>query len=510
MRLLFSALAAATVVSGPAAASKGFTYGVAAGEIAPHGALLWTRAPHAGAAMLEVGRDARLRVVERRVAVWVRANRDRTVSVPVTGLRARTVYRYRFRQGAAVSPIGTFETAPMPASDVTVRFAYSGDADATPARDSSKPAFNNFEIYGRMAAERNDFNINLGDTIYSDSEVPHSPVARTVLAKRVHYRHALALPALRGLRASAGLYSHWDDHEFVNDFSPADQGRAIYRAGVEAFTEYAPVRWSAAGGLYRTFRWGKNVELFFLDERSFRSSNASAGHVCDNGGAPDRAPTLPTRLRNAFSLLVRALAKPTPAACLARIDDPGRTMLGARQLARFEAAIKSSTATFKIVVNEVPIQQFYTQPYDRWEGYAAERTKLIQFLRRNVTNIVFLTTDTHATLVNDVRLRTLEPGGPVDSGIVEVVTGPVATNTFAREVDQAGRGNGLGRLVTALFFKPRPPRGVGMRCASPDTYSYTEVTATSRTLTIAPKDVRGRPVIDIGGKPCAPVVVRAK
>jgi len=50
-------------------------------------------------------------------------------------------------------------------------------------------------------------------------------------------------------------------------------------------------------------------------------------------------------------------------------------MLGQRQLANFEGAIKRSTATFKVVMNEVPIQQFYALPYDRWESYAAERAK---------------------------------------------------------------------------------------------------------------------------------------
>ena len=83
-------------------------------------------------------------------------------------------------------------------------------------------------------------------------------------------------------------------------------------------------------------------------------------------------------------------------ACLDRIRDPSRTMLGERQYARFTAAIAAATATFKVVVNEVPIQQFYALPYDRWEGYEAERLKLIHFLQANVRNVVFLTTDTHA------------------------------------------------------------------------------------------------------------------
>ena len=51
--------------------------------------------------------------------------------------------------------------------------------------------------------------------------------------------------------------------------------------------------------------------------------------------------------------------------------------LGAQQYAAFTKAIKASTATWKVVVNEVPIQQYYALPYDRWEGYEAEREKLL-------------------------------------------------------------------------------------------------------------------------------------
>ena len=75
-----------------------------------------------------------------------------------------------------------------------------------------------------------------------------------------------------------------------------------------------------------------------------------------------------------FSAIAPPLANPAPPACLAAINDPNRTMLGAKQLATFEKAIKKSSATFKVIFNEVPIQQFYALPYDRWEGYAAERT----------------------------------------------------------------------------------------------------------------------------------------
>ena len=87
----------------------------------------------------------------------------------------------------------------------------------------------------------------------------------------------------------------------MNDFSPAENsfdnnvnvnGRTLYARGPPPFRDYAPVRWTKRDGLYRSFRWGRNLEVFFLDERSFRSANADANHVCDNPqtGSPDIAP----------------------------------------------------------------------------------------------------------------------------------------------------------------------------------------------------------------------------
>ncbi len=496
-------LAAAAVTGSP------FSLGVNAGEVMPNGAVLWAHASP-GAVRVEVARDSRFQgLVFSRAARTDRAH-DGTVRVRVTGLRPGTAYVYRFVRGGSASTVGRFSTAPRPTHAVNVRFAVSGDADATPAPGTSRPFYNRFEVYARMAAERNAFNINLGDTIYSDSEVAGTAAAVTVAAKWAKYRLNLSLPALQRLRSSTGLYSHWDDHEFINDFTRAENG-TVYAAGVRAFTDYAPVTYTSRNGLYRTFRWGRNLELFFLDERSFRSAKASAGGTCDDSrGAPDLAPTAPAGVRAAFAALIPSLKQPSPPGCVERIRDPSRTMLGERQYAQFTAAIARSPATFKVIANEVPMQQFYALPYDRWEGYEAERQKLLGFLRDNVKNVVFLTTDTHANFVNDVRFQTLEPGGSADSGITEVVTGPVATRTFAKEIDASVGTASAGILISGLFFKPAPPRGVGMRCVSPDVYSYSEVSVTSSTLTVTPKDATGRIVTDITGQPCTPVVIQAR
>jgi phosphodiesterase/alkaline phosphatase D-like protein len=495
---LVAVTALALVVAASNAATPVFRFGVAAGEITSTSAILWTRAPASGNTRLVVRLGSQ--VVAARV-LQASAASDLTVQSRVTGLRPGRRYTYLFTHGARASETGAFTTAPAPTADRRIRFAISGDADATPGQ-SGAAVFDRFRIYARMAAERNDFNINLGDTIYSDSGVA-GPPARTRAEKWQKYKLGLALPPLRRLRASTGLYSHWDDHEFVNDFSRSEHGGAIYAAGVQAFRDYSPAAYSRESGLYRSVRWGRHLELFFLDERSFRSGKVTTG--CGN----DLAPTAPQPVRDAFASLAPGLRAPVPPACLTAINDPTRTMLGARQYAAFTNAIKASRATWKVVVNEVPIQQYYALPYDRWEGYAAERERLLRSLQANTKNVVFLTTDAHANLVNEVRFRTLGLD-PESSGMWEVVTGPAATNTFAKEIDRFFGMPGSGTAIAALFFKPRPPNGLGMRCAAIDAYSYAQVTVTARTLTVAPLDAAGRPVREATGVACAPLVIAAR
>ena len=64
----------------------------------------------------------------------------------------------------------------------------------------------------------------------------------------------------------------------------------------------------------------------------------------------------------------------------------------------------------------------------------------------------------------------------------------MATNTQNREVDATLGQRGMGSAITALFYKPAPPRGVGMACASADVYSYAEVKVTAAAITVTPKD----------------------
>jgi alkaline phosphatase D len=520
------ALLALLVTAAPASA-RGFKYGVTAGDVGSSSAILWTRSDKAGKVTLQVSRDKRFRHGVKRYKLRTRKSHDNTVQRKVKKLKAGKRYYYRFVQGKRKSSRGTFVTAPKSSSNGAVKFGWSGDTDFTKGPGEKKPHWNTGGIFRRMAREKNAFNIHLGDTIYSDTEVSFPagqlpPPAATVKQKWAKYRLNLGNRFLRALRNSGTLYSHWDDHEFMDDFArgqntfdPSEagpllniNGQTLYKRGAQAFRDYAPVTFSSSRGIYRSFRWGRNLQLFFLDERSFRDPLASSGGTCNNPstGQPDFAPQVPQRIRSAFAPFVPSLAQPVSAACLARLSDPSRTMLGSAQYNRFTKAIKASKARWKVIVNEMPIQQRYIDPYDNWQGYEGERQKLLTFLTANVKNTIFLTTDVHATLVNDARFATFpEEGGTKNSGIYDFTVGSAATENLNEEIDETTSKQGAGALARDGFFKPAPPNGLGMRCAVTDKFSYGEVRATRTKLTVSPKGIDGKALPG-----CAPLTLTLK
>jgi alkaline phosphatase D len=513
-------LAAAAALSLPAGAgAKAFENGVAAGEVTAKSAKLWGQATKPGRVTVLVAEDRRFRGLVGGKSAKAKEANDLTVQATVRGLAPDDRYFYMWcNQKAKCSKKGKFETAPKAGKDETIRFAYTGDTDGTVAPGATQPFFGTFEAFAAMAAEKNDFNIHLGDTIYSDSSVGGQPPALTVAEKWEKYAQNLQQANLQMIRRSAGFYSQWDDHEFINDFSTPEDGQAIYDAGVKAFTDYAPVNYSSSAGLYRSFRWGANAELFFLDERSFRSAKVNTSCINAQTGQPDLAPTAPQSTRNVFALLIPSLSQPVSQECKDAINDPSRTMLGQAQLNRFLNDVQASTARFKIIVNETPIQQFYGLPYDRWEGYAHERIELLnQLEQRGVKNVVFLTTDTHGAFANVIRYRTLDgdvapanaPSGspPLASPFQDFIIGPVATNPFWPEIDDTVNQPGAGELLSSAFFKPPPPNGVGMFCAQGDVFSYAEVEVSSGAVTIFYKDQNGNPVQDVNGQPCGPYTI---
>jgi phosphodiesterase/alkaline phosphatase D-like protein len=98
-------------------------------------------------------------------------------------------------------------------------------------------------------------------------------------------------------------------------------------------------------------------------------------------------------------------------------------MLGARQKAWLTRELLASEATFKVIINEVPMGALYVLPYDRWESYVAEREELLQFMRANLRNVIFLTTDLHGTLI--LEATPFLSNAPVAK---EVIVGPMASS----------------------------------------------------------------------------------
>jgi phosphodiesterase/alkaline phosphatase D-like protein len=518
--------AAVLVAALPATAlgSKYFRSGRTAGEITDHSAIVWARTSRkVGVRAVVATNDSFRRVVARR-RLEARNDNNRTVQTEIHGLKPDHTYSYRFCvvHKHTCSAKSHFETAPAPNNTKTIRFAYTGDETGVFAPGEDRPFWGYMRTFKSITAEDNDFNIDFGDTIYSDPEVPGwaNRTALTVPEKWAMYRKKLALRNMRKVRGATGMYNHWDDHEFRNDFSIPEFGRETYDNGVTAFRDFMPVHYSKSKGIYRTFRWGKNLELFFLDERSFRSAKASAGGTCDNPDTdePDLAPTAPQDKRNLFGALIPSLRQPVSQQCKDEINDPQRTLLGKAQFRRFLDDVESSDARWKVVMNETPIQQFYGLPYDRWEGYAYERVQLLKALENaDVQNLVFLTTDTHAAFANIVRLRTLDGDvapsnapatAPSDTPYSDFIIGPVATNPFWGEIDDTTGQEGSGELLSQVFFKPQPQQGVGMACAQGGQNSYAEVTVTRGSLTVEYKNDDGSPVLDVDGStPCGPYVL---
>ena len=479
-----------------------FTHGVASGDVTQSRAILWTRVDGPSKVRVEVSWNPWFWGPKSfKGKVTTSAERDFTVKIDANHLWPGLRYWYRFQSGnghnANYSDVGTFKTAPWTFLRKDVEYTYDGDSDTT--RVAGVNPFNNWEVLDRAREENGDFFVYLGDTIYSDSSHRTTGPATTLPEYRDTYEEGRTYTALTELLKSTSTYPLMDDHEVQNDYDGKTVDPARYAAGRQAFLEWMPIREtglphdpSCAGDpLYRTFKWGKDVELFIPDERSCR--DADVEEVC-NG---DLAPTMPTAQRTTFPF--SAFLTPTPPpGCLEAINDPNRTMLGPVQKARLKNDLLKSTAKYKVVISELAIQQFYVLPYDRWEGYGGERSEILNFIRDNgIENVVFNTTDNHMTMQNQVFIDNYDDPEPI---AYEGITGPIATNTFEKEVLGVAGPLGLFAVNAGLNL-------VNIDCRHLDKYSYghMQYDRTTGTIVLSSKDQAGavvthqdRPVV----QPC--------
>jgi alkaline phosphatase D len=453
----------------------GFSLGVASGDVTATSAILWTRSDVPGAVRAVVATDPELRHVVARIDGEATPERDLTVQVTAGGLEPARRYFFRFEGHDGVSDTATFRTAPPPDSVERLAFVFSGDSDGT--RLDGRPAHNEFEVLDRAREEAGDFFLYFGDTIYADA----GQSAATLDEYRAKYRENRGYRALRDLLASTPVYVTWDDHEVFNDFDGQTVDPARMQAGRQAFGEYFPVARQDDGmRLYRAYRWGKTAQFFILDGRQYRSgdvSDACGGDVVPTLGAPG--------VGQGGLRAIAGLPEQTDPACLAALADPSRTMLGARQLSWLKQGLLNSDATWKFVVNSTPMMELFVEPYDRWEGYAAERRALLDFIvAHGIRNVVFLTTDWHATIFGEVRLDTFS-----DPRVAayEFIVGPIATTPLQRDIEQAVGEAGVAGIVAIVGGFTRPD------CYDLDSYSYAvaRIDPERGALTVTAKDDTG-------------------
>lgn len=431
-----------------------YSLGIAAGDATSTGFTAWTRVDNGLPVTLDVAEFPNFAGISffQHGLVPDPAG-DLTVKATATGLQPDRRYYYRFRQGTRLSRIGEIRTAPAPADTGRVSFAWTSGTNAF-----RKP----FTVLESIVSDRPDVFFYVGDTIYADDDRSGTGIATTRAQYQAKYRENRADLALRNVVGLVGTVAIWDEREVAEDFYGTDSALgAVIADGNEAFRDYMPVK--EDGGdptkLYRSFRWGKNAEFFVIDGRQYRDAPANVTEpACLVAGEPAIIPTHPD--------------------CLAEIAAPGRTYLGATQKAWLKAGLLASTATFKFVVNGPPIFAGNLLPFDRWEGYAAEREEMLEFIASSgMKNVFFLSTDIDVAAVSD---RVANPG-PSGGGVPELIAGPAAADTLLRTLP-----------AEALPFIPTVP-GLfsSIRYFELDRYNYVLVDVDPGAATFTFKDNAG-------------------
>jgi len=392
-----------------------FALGVASGDPATDGFVLWTRLTGPAGARLdapalpvtyEIAETDSFRTIIRRGGAAASPTLAHAVHVEVAGLRPGRPYWYRFHALGATSEVGRAVTAPLHAA--SARLAVT--------------SCQHFELgwfgaYRDIVAAEPDLILQLGDYIYENSSAQFPKVRvfdapEPVDLDGYRRRHALykSDPDLRAAHRAAPWVVTWDDHEVQNDYADLANLKALdptvfarrRAAAYQAYFEHMPVRpslWARPGGprLYRTLAWGDLFSLPVLDGRQHRSNQA-----CNPPGqSGNRAQTLCPDL-----------------------DAPDRTMLGQPQERWLSSTLVAETRPWTLLAQQTVMARLETPEgvlSDQWDGYGPARDRLIADLRRpSVRNPVVLSGDVHAFFVNDLKPDFRDPKSPAIG--TEIVT----------------------------------------------------------------------------------------
>ncbi len=234
--------------------------------------------------------------------------RDYTHQFSLDDLRPATRYELLVDARAGVdeevssSLEGGFRTAPTADEPSDVTFTV-----VTCQGNNDQDSEEGFRIFRTMREMEPDFFVHTGDILYYDHVAKTLPIARSM------WQRNWSWPLHVDFHRWTPSYFEKDDHDtWVNDCWPGMPSTYMheftFEQGLGVFREQVPM-----GDLtYRTFRWGRDLQVWLVEGRDYRSAN----------DAP---------------------------------DGPGKTIWGAEQLAWFERTVSESDATFRVLISPTPI-----------------------------------------------------------------------------------------------------------------------------------------------------------
>jgi alkaline phosphatase D len=432
------------VTGAPPLAGYPFTLGIASGDPAPDGMVLWTRlAPQPrenGGGMpaipvavgWQVAEDEALTRVVRQGTAIASPDWGHSVHVEVAGLSPDRWYWYQFKCGGDVSPRGRTRTMPAAgAAAERLRFAFAS---------CQKYEMGHYTAYEHMAREDLDLVVHLGDYIYEkgDDKQAVRPHGTPELFTLDDYRNRYALyktdPALQAAHALAPWIVTWDDHEVSNNYAgitpehPELMDTATFlrrrAAGYQAYYAHMPLRRSAQPSgpdmlLHRRLEFGALASFHVLDTRQYRTDQPQG-----DGMKP-----------------------PGPA-----LLDPTGTMMGERQREWLFAGLEQSAASWNILAQQVMMARVDREAgpgesyaMDKWTGYEFERRRVLRHFRdRRITNPVVITGDIHQNWANELAPDFDQPDAP-----------NVAVEFVGTSISSAGDGvDRPGYLASLLAENP--------------------------------------------------------
>lgn len=247
---------------------------------------------------------------------------DYSAQFRLAGLRPGTRHHYRAECAplaggrARLGPVGSFQTAPAPEARAAVTFCVI-TGQAMRSRDLEAPGRpGGFQSYVSMAKLRPHFLVCTGDSVYYDND---GIWALDEAVARHHWNRLYALPTVRGLFRVASGYWEKDDHDYRwDDCWPSQRvpgklgSRITDEMGRRLFRQAVPM-----GELtYRTFAWGKGLQIWLVEGRDYRSSNRLRDRLVDGKvvktiwGPPQKAWLKKTLA--ASTCRYKVLISPTP------------------------------------------------------------------------------------------------------------------------------------------------------------------------------------------------------